>query len=559
MLLAALVTLGLVASGGQTGAATVATQLPLNGYRSIAVDDGGRHVFVSGSPALGDSSVAVTGFGGAVVKVIPGVPGASGLVRGGDRIYVAECGSAGVAAIDMVALDVAETIDSGAVIGGTCQLAAADGRIWFVTDGGLLASVTEASPHVSATYPALGTFSAQLLTAGGSRLVLADTVVDIGNGGIPAVRVYDLSGGSPQLHISGHPDFGGYGNGNFYDASLSTDGSRLALTSTTTVLVDPSDLSVTKFFKAPVNGIAMPMGGYDVALTPSGLYTAASSGTSVYSFVTSGPFVRSVKAGLIHNHGVALSADGRRLFVVSGHDGFPEDIDADLRVFDGPALAPVTLTLTREHRFITVGTRVRLTAHLTHVAPDSRIRIYANPSGLSRRLLASGRPGKSGNLTLLVRPMRNTSYDAESPAGVSYASATTTKQNVFVEDARYIQAVRLLRLQHPVQALPLHHRVYHQPPRVPDHQRRRVAAPHGNEGHHAPPGARLRSMGIRVQHALQAQLEKPCHGIHHLPQFECDRAELPDKHKLAGGRQPQSRQVRLALLPHHPVSATKSR
>lgn len=75
---------------------------------------------------------------------------------------------------------------------------------------------------------------------------------------------------------------------------------------------------------------------------------------------------------------------------------------------------------------------VRLTAHLSHFASDSLIRIYANPTGLDRRLVASGHPNASGNLSVLVRPLRNTSYDAESPSGLSYASATTGRQYVFV-------------------------------------------------------------------------------------------------------------------------------
>ena len=228
-LAAACVTVGLVVSGGQASASTTFSQLPLNGFRSMTVDDVNSHVFVSGNPPRATprsrSSIS-TGRSSSPSPAFLGHLGWRGMET---WIYVAQCGASGVAVIDAGTLDVAETIDTGAPIGGTCQVAVGAGRIWFVTGGGLLASVSETSPHASGTYAGLGTFTAPLLTAGGSRLVLADTDVDIGNGGTPAVRVYDLSHGDPQLQVSGYPDFGGYGIRNFVDASLSADGSTMVL------------------------------------------------------------------------------------------------------------------------------------------------------------------------------------------------------------------------------------------------------------------------------------------------------------------------------------------
>jgi YVTN family beta-propeller protein len=426
-------------SGGEAGASTTFSQLPLNGFRSIVVDDATGHVFVSGSPARADASVAVAGFDGGLVKLVSGIPGASGLVRDGDRVYVAECGAGQVSAIDTATLGVTETIDSGATIGGSCEIATAGGRLWFVSDSGLLASVSEAAPHVSASYAALGAFTRPLITAGGSRLVLADTDVDISQGGVPAVRVYDVSQGTPQLEVSGYPDLGGYGIRNFVDASMSADGSTLLLSTTALVQVDPTDLSVSRIFTANIRGTQVPVSDGAAEVTPSGLYTGATSGTSAYSWFTTGPFVRATNVrtvsrpgSFLYPRGVALSADGRRLFAIGGNDGYPENKDAYLWTIDGPALASTTLTLVPGRHWISAGETVRLTAHLSHFASDSLIRIYANPTGLDRRLVASGHPNASGNLSVLVRPLRNTSYDAESPSGLSYASAATGRQYVFV-------------------------------------------------------------------------------------------------------------------------------
>ena len=435
------------ASGGDARAATTVSQLPLNGFRAIVVDDSNSHVFVSGSPSLGDASVAVAGFDGTLVKVVSGIPGASGMVHDGARVYVAECGTAQLAAIDTGTLDVAETIDSGATIGGKCEVALAGGRLWFVTDAGVLASVSEAAPHVSATYAALGTFSQPLLTGGGTRLVVADTDVDLSQGGVPQARVYDVSAAPPQLVVSGYPDVGGYGIRNFADASMSADGSILLLSSSVLVQVDPTDLSVIRFPKVTVNGTQTPLSAGAVEVTPSGEYTAATGGTSAYSWHTTGAFVRATNVfgvsrpgSLLYARGVALSADGRYLFAVGGNDGYPEDKDAYLWTIDGPALATTSLTLTSSSRKIRFGRSVKLTAHLTHFDADSILDIYATPYGASRRLIASGHPDRNGNLVVTVSPRRNTVYQAEHAATAHTGSAisappTSIRVAVVVKEA----------------------------------------------------------------------------------------------------------------------------
>ena len=427
-LVAVSVTLGLAGSAGSADASTTFSQLPLNGFRSIVVDDAGGHVFVSGSPVRGDDAVVVAGFDGVAVKTISGIPGASGLARDGDRIYVADCGASQLSVIDATALAVTETIDSGAAIGGTCQVAVASGRVWFISDQGLLASVSEASPHVSATYAALGTFSAPLVKAAGSRLVLADTNVNF-DLGTPLVHVYDLSQGAPQLVVAGYPDFAPYGVTNFGDATLSADGSTLVMAGPVTAQVDPTDLSIIRFYEAHLHNTVGPFSSGGVVLSPDGRFMVASSSSTVYSFFTSDRFVRAVRAGpILYARSVALSADGRRMFAVGGHQGYPENQDAYLWVMDGPALAPVSLTLAVGTHWIVAGKTVHLTAHVTHVAADSLIRIYATSVGHPRRLVATGHPDRAGNFSVTLRPGRNTHYDAETPAGTTYGSATAPKK-----------------------------------------------------------------------------------------------------------------------------------
>lgn len=419
-------------------AAETVTPLPLATFHAIAVDDQTGRIFVSGDAAGGGSAVIVAGFDGAISTQITDLPGASGLALSGGLLYVARCGDHEIEVVDTVSPQMIGSIDTGASIGGDCHIAVASGRIWFVSAAGAISSVEVAAPHAPATYPGLGSFTVPVLAAGGSRLVLADTDTPLGVGAGPQVHVYDVGGPAPQLEIEGYPDNTGYSQGNFADASLSADGSKLLLSGAPLMLVDPATLHPLVVYKRPIRGVLYPMSVGPAALTPSGDYLGGFAGNrSTYSWRATGPFVRETQLGPINGiyswpfrQSVALSADGRRLFAVGGSGTTP--VNPGLWVIDGPALATTTLTLTPANHYIQYAHPLRLTAHLAHHAADSVVNVYATPYGLSRRLVASGHPDQFGNFTYIAHPSRNTFYEAESPAGLTYGSARAPGQHVNV-------------------------------------------------------------------------------------------------------------------------------
>ena len=107
--------------------------------------------------------------------------------------------------------------------------------------------------------------------------------------------------------------------------------------------------------------------------------------------------------------------------------------------------------------------QVLLTAHVTHVAPDSVIRIYANPTGLPRRLIATGHPNASGNPQCPRRPAPQHLIRRRVAAGLTYGSATTPRQYVLcgralVPSCRVTTARVAAGLYHYTTACVLHHR-----------------------------------------------------------------------------------------------------
>ena len=250
---------GRLAVPASATAAETVTPLPLATFHAIAVDDQTGRIFVSGDAAGGGSAVIVAGFDGAISTQITDLPGASGLALSGSLLYVARCGDHEIEVVDTVSPQMIGSIDTGASIGGDCHIAVASGRIWFLSAAGAISSVEVAAPHAPATYPGLGSFTVPVLAAGGSRLVLADTDTPLGVGAGPQVHVYDVGGPAPQLEIEGYPDNTGYSQGNFADASLSADGSKLLLSGAPLMLVDPATLHPLVVYKRPIRGVLYPM------------------------------------------------------------------------------------------------------------------------------------------------------------------------------------------------------------------------------------------------------------------------------------------------------------
>jgi YVTN family beta-propeller protein len=414
----------LTATGGPAASAIDGTVIPLNATGFMVVDDAGGHVFLTGSPVLGDESVVVAGLDGSVVTSVANLPGASGLESVGNDVLVADCGSNQLYVIDASTLQQSGTIDTGTSIGGSCDIAATEGRLWFVNTDGVLSSVELAAPHATVTYPAFVDGSAPILASSDTGLLaLADSAYPS-----TTVQVIDTSGASPQLVVSGEPSVLGT-TSRYADAQMSADGTRLVLAGSFMFEVNPLDLSTTRIFRPTIRGTATYVSSPGVAVTPSGTYVAGGAGKYAYSW-DGATFVRTVGLGFkdatrltVATRGIALTPDGRRLFVLAGVPSSGNIVTPHLYVVDGPALATTSLTLTSSSLKIRYGKSVRLTAHLTHFDAESVIDIYATPFGASRRLVASGHPNNNGNFVVTVSPSRNTVYEAQHAATSKTQSA----------------------------------------------------------------------------------------------------------------------------------------
>jgi hypothetical protein len=101
------------------------------------------------------------------------------------------------------------------------------------------------------------------------------------------------------------------------------------------------------------------------------------------------------------------------------------------------------------------GRLLTLTAHMDAFAEDTTITITATPMGGSPRVIASGHPDPSGNLTVKVRPLRHTTYIADAPAGDTYGSAHS--KQVLIE----VRAAVTVALGGGYATTSDHYRLYH--------------------------------------------------------------------------------------------------
>ena len=128
--LALLAATTLIAASSAFGGTGTSVALGAVGFGSIAVDDAGGHVFVSGPAA---NEVLVFDFAGTLVTTIPNLYGAGAMVVHGTSLYVVERHTGTIEAIDLGTLT-----DSGPVATGLNQpsgLSFAGGKLWTAVNG----------------------------------------------------------------------------------------------------------------------------------------------------------------------------------------------------------------------------------------------------------------------------------------------------------------------------------------------------------------------------------------------------------------------------------------
>ena len=298
--------------------AGVGTSVPLGaiGFGSIAVDDGNGHVFVSGSTA---NEVLVFDFNGNLVRAIPNVYGAGAMVVNGSSLYVVEKNLGAIESIDLATLT-----DEGPVATGLSLpsgLAFAGGKLWTGVNGqygwAQLASVglggTVTVFPTNYYDPDFGTSAADPNT-----LYVAEDGLSPG-----AIHRLDVSGGSPvAVAANTFTD-----QENIEQVAVSPDGTRVIPAagypysfeelSSSTLKADgvvypaqpyPSAVAVSPGFGGLVatglqNGYSTPSISVFRLGLPQAVFTASTANSSGTANVPP--------------HGLALSADGSRLFAVT--------------------------------------------------------------------------------------------------------------------------------------------------------------------------------------------------------------------------------------------------
>jgi hypothetical protein len=293
--------------------------LPLPGFGGIAVDQGHKHVFVTGGPAA--NTVVVTNFSGNVIKKIDGEFGAAGLAFGSDSktLYVALAAGDAIAAIDTDTL--AETARY-TTQPQTCptSLARTGQYLWFgygcagTVNGGVGRVDTAATPPtVLPNQQGTATFQGAPLvtsaTAEAGPVVAAQPTLSLSS-----TTVYAVTNGALQAGASGAA-----AGSNLVDETVSPDGSTLFTAA-------GSQNAVSGFATADLSGRgAYATGHYPnaIAVSADGQYLAAGAFTTshkafVYRIGGTTP-IRSVDLGnrTTADRGLAWSADGKSLFLIT--------------------------------------------------------------------------------------------------------------------------------------------------------------------------------------------------------------------------------------------------
>jgi hypothetical protein len=294
------------------------------GFSSVAVDDANGHVFVSGKSA---NEVLVFDFAGNLVTTIPNVYGAGAMVVHGPTLYVIEQNAGAIEAIDLATLTDRGPIATGLSL--PSQLAFAGGKLWTGVNGqygwAQLASVdlngtVTVFPGGNYYDPDFGTSPSDPNT-----LYVANDAQSPG-----WIFRLDVTSGSPVVQASNTM----MDQENVEQVAVSPDGTRVIPAAGWPYSFEELNSSTLQ-----ADGIVYPAQTY-----PSAVAVSAGAGGLVATGLNHGystPDISVFRLGVpqpvftastvtpsgianVASHGLALSADGSRLFAVTADDGFSD-------------------------------------------------------------------------------------------------------------------------------------------------------------------------------------------------------------------------------------------
>jgi len=327
-----LVILFAVIAAVSPGVANASTDLGPIGFGTVVVDDAHAQVLVSGPSA---NVVEVLDFGGNVVRTIPNMYGAWGMVVSGRYLYVAESTAGAIVRIDLTAPTSAPTT----LAMGLFQprwLVLTGGKLWTtvaapgMSGWGSLVSVDVKSGKVTTFGQTYYSPDLAVSPARAGTLFLAEDGLSPG-----AVYRIDVSAAKPRVKASNtFTD-----QENIEDLAVSPDGTRVIPASGYPYYFEELSAATLQ-----PDGLIYPADPYPsaVAVSPgrSGLLaTGLSNGYSspdieVFPLGTPAPIftattMNSSGTANIRPHGLALSADGSALFAVSANDVYSTDTVVD--------------------------------------------------------------------------------------------------------------------------------------------------------------------------------------------------------------------------------------
>ena len=387
-------------------AAVVSTPLPLDGFADVLVDHRRDRVLVTGG--ANDNKIVVIDYEGQIVQTVSPMPAAAGMVMLGNRLFVARAGGAAIDVLNADSLERVRTFRLREASGG--RLVHANGRLW--TSGGEcggwedLQSVDLATGRVRVDSSYSLYCSTFFSTLANPHLVMTGTV-----GLSPAkVTAWDSSRRPVGGRESDHGDEMGTGDISFMPDGLTFLSALRGATEFRLSNLEPTGVR----YPVPEGATAVSQteaeGGY-VAVGTMGeetnLYVFRKGETTpAASYLLTG---EAVAPG-----SVVFAPDGGRIFAVT-HDPYAFDEAAEPvfhTVLDGPSAQHSSIDLRIPSRRIAFGRRVQATARVGAAGAAAEVKILEIPFGGRARVATSGRTNDSGEVTLQLRPERNSTYVA---------------------------------------------------------------------------------------------------------------------------------------------------
>jgi hypothetical protein len=392
------------------------------------VDDAHAHVLVSGP---NENEVLVFDYDGTLVKTIPNIPGAAAMVAQGSSLYVV-AGKAG--AIERI--DLGSLTDSGALATGLSTprwLAFAGGRLWTGVNGNgqwtQLASVA-LDGTVSVFTPLY--YNPDFATTPGDPNALYLTQNGLSPGSLYRL---DVSGASPVVRASNTNT----GGSNIQQLVVSPDGTRV-------IPASGAPYNFQEFAASTLtpNGIVYPAQPYPsaVAVSPGSgglLATGLNNGYSAPDIsvfrlgnpqsIFSATTKNSSGTANVVPHGLALTADGSRLFAVTVDDVYSTAFH--LWVFNLVAKATTTTSVSVAPSPSGFGQAVTATATVAPTDGGGTVAFTANGApipGCSAQQLS----GSTATCTTTGLPLGQVTVTASYGGDTQYlnsSGSTTTTVN----------------------------------------------------------------------------------------------------------------------------------